>query len=363
MRKARWLAPWRNSAQKPVFYHCISRVVDRRHAFGAVEKEKFRALMRVYEQFSGCRVVAYCVMCNHFHLLLEVPPFPAAGFSDKDLLRRIGAISSDVVVAEVAIQLAEARKAGTPELAEAARKAIHDRYTYRMHDLGEFMKGLLQRFTQWFNRTHSRSGRLWEDRFKSVIVEDGTAARTIAAYIDLNPVRAGMAKDPANYRWSSYGEAIGGGTKGHGRSARAGLVRAWGAHQGCSADADQWPGDLARQYRRLLLEGPAPRSAGTVTQSAEDSVRPLRNGRSKSALARERVRDGEIPFARMLRHRIRYFSDGAVIGTRDFVDETFLQSRSRFGVKRQTGARRLRGNAAAAAGFLWSFRDLQKGIG
>jgi hypothetical protein len=54
--------------------------------------------------------------------------------------------------------------------------AIHQRFTYRMHDLAEFMKGLLQRFTQWFNRAHSRSGTLWEDRFKSVIVEDGVAA-------------------------------------------------------------------------------------------------------------------------------------------------------------------------------------------
>ena len=62
------------------------------------------------------------------------------------------------------------------------------------------MKGLLIRFTRWFNRVHERTGTLWEKRFKSVIVESGTAARTMAAYIDLNPVRAGMLKDPADYR-------------------------------------------------------------------------------------------------------------------------------------------------------------------
>jgi putative transposase len=50
---------------------------------------------------------------------------------------------------------------------------------------------------------------LWEETFKSVIVEDGLAARTMAACIDLNPVRAGMVDDPAEYRWSSYGEAMG----------------------------------------------------------------------------------------------------------------------------------------------------------
>jgi hypothetical protein len=65
------------------------------------------------------------------------------------------------------------------------------------------MKGLLIRFTRQFNRTHDRTGTLWEERFKSVIAEDGVAARTISAYIDLNPVRAGMMQDPADYRWSS----------------------------------------------------------------------------------------------------------------------------------------------------------------
>jgi hypothetical protein len=50
-----------------------------------------------------------------------------------------------------------------------------------MHDLSEFIESLLERFTKWFNRTHSRSGHLWEDRFKSVIVESGTAARTLSS--------------------------------------------------------------------------------------------------------------------------------------------------------------------------------------
>jgi hypothetical protein len=83
---------------------------------------------------------------------------------------------------------------------------------------------MLQRFTCWFNRERGRRGTLWESRFRSVIVEDGLAARTMAAYIDLNPVRAGMVEDPADYRWSSYGEAVGGGRGA--AAARRGLVRA-----------------------------------------------------------------------------------------------------------------------------------------
>jgi putative transposase len=167
MRKARWLAEWRKSSGKPVLYHVISRVVDRRFVLGTEEKEKFRALMRMQENFSGCRVLSYCLMDNHFHLLLEIPPLAEGGLSDQELLKRLSALYTEAFVAVVAKELADARTAvytnegGVGETVEV----IHRRFTYRMQDLGEFMKGLLQRFTQWFNRAHSRSGTLWEDRF------------------------------------------------------------------------------------------------------------------------------------------------------------------------------------------------------
>ncbi len=137
-------------------------------------------------------------------------------------LRRFTAIYGEAFVTGVEKELMDARTAVYSNKGGmgGSLAAIHKRFTYRMQDLGEFMKGLLQRFTQWFNRAHTRTGTLWEDRFKNVIVEDGVAARTISAYIDLNPVRAGMLKDQADYRWSSYGEALGGGKKGNGKRAR-----------------------------------------------------------------------------------------------------------------------------------------------
>jgi putative transposase len=361
MRKARWLADWRKSTGKPVFYHMISRVVDRRFAFGAEEKEKFRALMRLQEKFTDCRVVSYCLMCNHFHILLEVPPMEDAGISDEELLKRLAAIYSEAFVAGVTKELADARAvvyANDGGLDEAV-KAIHSRFTYRMHNLAEFMKGLLQRFTQWFNRAHSRTGRLWEDRFKSVIVEDGVAARTISAYIDLNPIRAGMVKDPADYRWSSYGEAIGGGSKGNGRTARAGLVRAWRAHLGIGADPALWDTGVSREYRKLLMEGALGKSTDAIGRDGKLSVKILRKGISKEQADTAREQEGEIPLGKMLRCRIRYFTAGAAIGSRLFVDEAFTQSRSRFGSKRKSGARKLKGDAAVASGHLWSFRDLR----
>ena len=84
MRRSRWLAPWKDSLEKRAIYHCVSRVVDRRFVFGDEEREHFRMFMRMQENFSGCRVLSYCVMSNHFHILLEVPPVWALELIHRD---------------------------------------------------------------------------------------------------------------------------------------------------------------------------------------------------------------------------------------------------------------------------------------
>ncbi len=91
--------------------------------------------------------------------------------------------------------------------------AIHKRFTYRMQDLGEFMKVCCNDSPIGSTGRIPEAGGCGKTASKSVIVEDGVAAKTISAYNDLNPVRAGMVQDAADYRWNSYGEAIGGGAK------------------------------------------------------------------------------------------------------------------------------------------------------
>jgi REP element-mobilizing transposase RayT len=358
MSSKRWLAPWKDSATKPAIYHCISRVVDRRFVFGERECEAFRRFMRMYENFSGCRVLSYCVMSNHFHLLLEVPPLAEGGLSDELLLQRLSSLYSEAVVAGIAAELAAARKSGN----DAQIAEIHARFTYRMHDLSEFMKTLLQRFTRWFNRTHKRSGTLWEERYKSVIVESGVAARTMAAYIDLNPVRAGIVKDPADYRWSSYGEAVGGGTKGNGKKAREGLVRAYFCDEGMGFEAEKWS-EVSRLYRRCMglalgrKQGRAQlakkeKSLGQSTMNTAGMLEAKDNGTVLPDLG----------MAAMLHCRVRYFTDGAVIGSREFVNQAFANARERFGPRRKDGARAMRGSGGGAKGLLWSARDLRVGV-
>ncbi len=67
----------------------------------------------------------------------------------------------------------------------------------------------------------------------------------------------------------------------------------------------------------------------------------------------------DLGMATMLRRRVRYFTDGAVIGSRGFVNEVFVASRHRFSAKRKDGARRMKGAGREAAGVLWSARDLR----
>jgi hypothetical protein len=241
-------------------------------------------------------------------------------------------------------------------------RAIHERFTYRMHDLGHCMKTLLGRYTRWFNGQHQRTGTLWEGRFKSVLVEEGVAARTMAAYIDLNPVRAGMVADPAEYRWSSYGEAMGGGAKGNGAKARGGLVRALGAHKGWEADGRHWAGRVSKEYRMLLLDEGMERVKTVVNAEGRREEKIVRKGLKPEPTelelaALERSRD--VALAKVVRYRVRYFSDGAVLGSRNFVDGVFDACRWRFGSRRKDGARAMRGTGSGAKGVLWSARDLR----
>ena len=362
MRRPRWKIQPKPGSLKPVIFHCVSRVVNRDFVFDATEKEQLRKYMRMYEGFSGNRVLAYCFMSNHIHLLLEITPAPPEGLSDEELLRRLRSIYYADQVREVAKELTKAREAVAEGRAgEALVQAIHARYTYRMHDLSEFMKSFIQRYTQWHNGERGRKGRLWEDRFKSVIVEDGVAARTIAAYIDLNPVRAGVVDDPASYRWSSYGEAVGGGPKGDGKKAREGLVRACMSHHGAGFEAEKWAA-VSRSYRRAM--GLA---LGRKSGAAEVDKSRERPGLTTAEALAGGGRDNgtvlpDLGLAAMLWQRVRYFTDGAVIGSRAFVNEAFAGARERFGPRRKDGARALRGAGAAAKGVLWSARDWRGGL-
>jgi hypothetical protein len=168
-----------------------------------------------------------------------------------------------------------------------------------------------------------------------------------------------MVSDPAEYRWSSYGEAVGGGNKGNGKKARVGLVRACMSQEGAGFEAEKWK-EVSRTYRRAM--GLALGRKSGKAEVDKSKVKPELN----TAEALEGKDNGtvlpDLGMAAMLRHRVRYFTDGAVIGSKAFVNEAFASARERFGTRRKDGARKLRGGAAPAAGVLWSVRNLRMGV-
>jgi putative transposase len=328
MRQPRLLQPHGDA-----FYHCVSRVVDRRFIFGHEEKEYFLRWMRKLEAFTGLQVVTYALMSNHFHLLVKVPDraslAPLTPASLPPLLDLIYTPHQSLAIRQ---ELDRALAAGD----DAWTAQILARLEARRGDLSAFLKDLKQRFTQWFNRKNGRAGTLWEGRFKSVLVEGSEhALLTIAAYIDLNPVRAGLVSDPKDYRHCGYAEAVAGR-----RLARKGLATIL-SHTSSGTNRTVTWASTAPRYRELLTHHGTPRQPDPARGT------PARRGMSQAPLT--------LPAA--LRCRVRYFTDGAALGSAAFVDEVFRQNRHRHGPRRTSGARKMQG---ADWGELRTLRDLRK---
>ena len=370
MRQPRFISPWAESDS--AIYHCVSRVVDRQFVLGAKEKDVFVRMMREYEEFCGVQVLSYCVMRNHFHLLVEVPPKvkgEAVAMSDEDFLLKMKAMYSAVYYRDLEQMLERLRSQG----ADKAVAELKAKYTSRMHDLSEFMKGLKQRFTQWYNGAHGRRGTLWEGRFKSVLVENGYAARVMAAYIDLNPIRAGMVSKPEDYKWCSYGEAMLPKTTKGSQKAREGLCRVLGQADGFDqqreiSHAEKWTGEggVSARYRMMLFADGEEAFAedihsGELPDSRE--IKQVRKGFKRKDVKKVLTKGGKLSFGETIRCKVRYFSDGMTVGSRDFVNQVFKRSRDRFGEKRTSGARPMRGvKWKAKQQRIYSMRQLKERV-
>ena len=305
------------AVKHPSYYHCISRVVDRRFVFGVHERDVFRKVMRQVEAFSGVRVLTWTILSNHFHLLLEIPPRPVDRMGDEEILRRCAELYAPEEMQNLEWEFENARGLG-----DAVHERLRDRFLRRMFDLSEFMKTLKQRFTFWFNREHGRVGTLWEARFKSVLVEGEVGSLLkVAAYVDLNPVRAGLVNDPKDYRWCGYAEAVGKVAR-----ARRGLsVVVAGAESGVG-----WR-EVGARYRKLLY--------GIGEETA------VRKGLSRESVAKVWAEGGELNLQQLLRCRVRYFSDGLAVGGRGFVERIFALKREMFSAGRKCGERKLSGGS------------------
>lgn len=323
-------------------YHVMSRTCGGAVHFDAVEKEALRKILLRLAEFSGVRVLTYCVMKNHFHVLAEVPEQNSwvGRFSGSEgeqrLMRHLRILYSKSYVDQLKSELADWRGRGFEKMADSKLASILRRFC----DLPTFMKEVKERFSRWYNKRHKRKGTLWMDRFRSVLVEGkGDALRAVAAYIDLNPVRAGITSDPKEYRWCGYAEALAGDPM-----MRSGICRAMGEVE------DGWERYSVRdRYRDLLFDG------GVEVRDSKDKV--IRKGVPRR-LAEQVHRDGgRLSLRELVAHRVRYFSDGAALGGREFVQRVFEDFRGMFSPRRVVGPRRI----PLVETPLFSLRTLGKG--
>lgn len=291
-------------------YHCMARTVNGERIFDDSAKEVLRKHLWDIADYCGIEIITYGILVSHFHVVVRVPVRDKV--DNGELLRRYQVLHPrpsryqtarlEVIKQQLESNGAEAEKWRRRQLA-------------LMGDLSPFMQLLKQRFSTWFNKSRNRFGTLWAERFKSVLVEGpGPILRMMSAYVDLNCVRAHLKADPKDYRFCGYAEAVAGNVR-----ARQGLRRVCGGKDWEETHAD---------YRKILF------GAGTALRKKGGSI-------SSEAFARVMAEGGKLPLPDVLRCRIRYFTQCAVLGSKTFVESHLAAYRRRSGGGEKTLPRSL----------------------
>jgi REP element-mobilizing transposase RayT len=237
------------------FYHVTTRIAHREMLLaGEAVKDRIMEIIYSTAIFSGVEVYAWCIMDNHLHILVHVPkvpwelwteeghepdayafgmrppecrepmwpspstgtvprPRPAVGFTleDDEFVERLAGIYGRERAERRVDSWHRLEEAGCAERAMADR----ERLCRRMYNISQFMKTLKERVTRIFNSPRGKAGHegaLWQGRFHSGVVEPTAAVlAVVAAYIEFNPVKAGIADAPGSWRWSSFSCALGDG--------------------------------------------------------------------------------------------------------------------------------------------------------
>ena len=282
-------------------YHVLNRVALSSMLLNGEAKAVFLRMMRRQAAFAGVEVLAHCVMTNHFHVLVRVPK--TVELSDDELLRRyrlLYGVDRPHSAPDPEVLALLFKQGGN--IAGLWRKRLHA----RMHLLSPFIAELKQRFSIWFNDHHNNKGTVWSERFKSVLVQDlPEFVAPAAAYIDLNPVRAGIVSDPGEYAYSSYGSAMQGSA-----IARRGLSLIY-------YKENRW--NVAFAAYRVLLFGKGAESCwlGKENSGMLDAERAY-------AVIRE---GGRLTWAEYLRMRVGYFSRGRALGSESFIQTLKLDKK------------------------------------
>lgn len=198
--------------QTTPYYHCISRCVRRAFLCGRdrftgknFDHRKQWILDRIEHLSSvfAIEVCAYAVMSNHFHLVLHVDAESSELWSFDEVIDRWLTLYKGPDVAHK-------YKAGEALIAfeQDALTSLVDTWRLRLADLSWYMRCLNERIARMANEEDSCTGRFWEGRFRSQALLDEAALVSCMAYVDLNPIRAGMSESLEGSEFTSIRERL-----------------------------------------------------------------------------------------------------------------------------------------------------------
>lgn len=184
------------------WYHVVSRCVRRAYLCGEDyssgknfehRRDWIESRIRELSSIFAIDVAAYAVMSNHHHIVVRIDAERAAGWGDDEVLARWTRIFTGPVAVRKYLK-SERDDLNPSGLANIA--ALADTYRRRLFDLSWFMRVLNETVARMANAEDGVTGRFWEGRFKSQALLDDQALLTAMAYVDLNPIRAGLAETP-----------------------------------------------------------------------------------------------------------------------------------------------------------------------
>ena len=279
-------------------YHIITKTTLPGFVLGDVEKDYLFNLIKWMSEVFFVEVYGYCIMGNHFHLLIKMEN--ADDYTDDEVRRRLG------VFFYKNNRVTNNRVTNNRVITDGQLPYFRG----KLSNLSEFVKEIKQRFSRYYNKAYNRTGYFWGDRFKSVILETGDTLINCLAYIDLNPVRANIVEKPENYRWSSIGYHMQTENKDSFLSTDLGLM----------AYNEMNEKERFADYREYLYE-----KGGLES----DKGPPI----DEVIIAKERDKNYELTTMDRLRFKTRYFTDSGIIGTKSFVSRYYEIFKSNFGSK------------------------------
>ncbi|TVZ37118.1 REP element-mobilizing transposase RayT [Alteromonadaceae bacterium 2753L.S.0a.02] len=194
------------------YYHIVSRCVRRTFLCGTDgltgknyehRRQWIEDRIRILSSIFGVDICAYGVMSNHIHLVVKLSPDSINTLDHKEILERWTSLFKGPLLVQ------KWRSGETLDTAQwDAVTACIDVYRKRLNDLGWFMKCLNEPIARQANKEDGCTGHFWESRYKSQALLTEEAVLSAMAYVDLNPVRAGMAKTPESSQHTSIKERI-----------------------------------------------------------------------------------------------------------------------------------------------------------